>query len=204
MQEQIEQHTRNAQDILERAVTSSANIQRTISNVTASLASLHSSCDGFGEVMQQVKDLSKQLAQQSMNLTRTVSFSQTESRANSVVELSDRIFSLMQELFEATAKIDPLFTNIKTEIAAKTDTLETETEQLITEVANFQSAKEQLEQIVTLNGELSNLVRNISNTLETQLQNSQFSQTSIDKLATISDRITRQSLALIKSLEQLT
>ena len=165
---------------------------------------LSNSCQTFAETIGQVKDLSKQLAQQSMKMTRSVNLGQMEvSNQDSVVELSDQIFALMQELFEATAKIDPLFTSIKTEITDKTATFASETEQLMNGVEDFQTASQKLEQVVALNRELSNLISNISNSLDTQIQGSTFTQNSVADITNITQRIAQQSLAIITSLSEL-
>jgi methyl-accepting chemotaxis protein PixJ len=202
--EKLEEYTKDTQEIINRAVNNSSNIQRTVQNVTEEFENLSNSCQNFAENVEQVKDLSKQLAQQSMKMTRSVNLGQMEaSNQDSVVELSDRIFALMQELFEATAKIDPLFTSIKTEITAKTATFASETEQLMLGVDDFQAASQKLQQVVALNHKLSNLITNISNSLDTQIQGSTFAQTSVSNLTNITQRISQQSLAIITSLSQL-
>jgi methyl-accepting chemotaxis protein PixJ len=201
--EKLEQYTKDTQEIINRAVDNSSNIQRTVKNVTAGFENLNNSCHNFAATIEQVKDLSKQLAQQSMGMTRLANLSQMGvGNQDSVVEISDNIFSLMQELFEATAKIDPLFTSIKTEISAKTNTLESETELLINGVDNFQTASDKLEQIVSLNHDLSNLIKNISDSLDTQIKGSTFTTNAISDLTNITQRISQQSVAISKSLGQ--
>ncbi|VEP18636.1 hypothetical protein H1P_840017 [Hyella patelloides LEGE 07179] len=139
-----------------------------------------------------------------MNVARAVNLSQAEgSNQNSVIELSETIFSLMQKLFEAIAKIDPLFANIKTEITEKTTALESETQQLISEVNDFQTAHQKLARIVALNDEMSNLMEHISHALETKIQSSTFAQDSVHELADITERISQQSIAIIQSFNQL-
>ena len=204
MLEKIQHNTQITQDIIARAASSSSNIQRTVQSVTAGFASLDNSCQDFAETIEQVKDLSKQLAQQSMGMSRIINFSQAEgNNQNSVAELSDNVFSLMQELFEATAKIDPLFNSIKTEIKIKASTLESETQGLTEGVKEFQTASQNLEEIVALNSEMSNLVEKISESLETQIKGSTFAGESIHELAQITGRISQQSLAVVQSLNQL-
>jgi methyl-accepting chemotaxis protein PixJ len=201
---ELEQYTKDTQEIINRTANNSSNIQRTVQNVTVGFENLSNSCQDFAATIEQVKDLSKQLAQQSMGMTRVVNLSLIEgSTQNAVVELSDRIFSLMQELFEATAKIDPLFTSIKTEITTKTTTLESETELLMSGVNDFQTASQKLEQIVALNHELSNFTQNISDSLDTQIKGSTFAKNSVHDLTNITKRISEQSLAIIKSFNQL-
>ncbi|MEY2830903.1 MAG: hypothetical protein RLZZ574_161, partial [Cyanobacteriota bacterium] len=199
----LEQYTQDTQAILDRAANSGSNIQRTVQNVTVGFENLSNSCQTFAETIRQVKDLSKQLAQQSMGMARAINSSQLEpGNQDSAGDLSERIFTLMQELFEATARIDPLFTSIKTEITAKTTTLESETEQLMSGVDDFATASQNIEQIVALNHNMSNLMQNISDSLDTQIQSSTFTQNSVHKLTDITKRISQQSVAIIESFNQ--
>ena len=202
MNEQIEQYSKSTQDILERAAISSLNIQRTVESVTFRFANLSNSCQNFVDAIQKIKDISQQLAQQSMSISRAINSSQEQSDRHSIIELSDKIFSSMQELLEATAKIDPLFASIKTEIAAKSKTLESEAQQLNSGVNDFQRASQQIDRIVALNLEMSNLIENISNSLDNQIQKSTFTQESVHKLTDVTKRISQQSIAIIESFNQ--
>ena len=202
MHEQIEEYTKKIQDILERAATSSLNIQRTVESVSVGFENLGNSCQNFAKTIEKVKDISKQLAQQSMNMTRVMNLNSGEGDRDSTAELSDKIFSSMQKLFEATAKIDPLFDNIKSEIAAKSITLDSETQQLNSGVADFQTASQHLELIMALNLEMSNLIETISNSLDNQIQNSSFTQDSACDLTDITERISKQSVAIIESFQR--
>lgn len=98
---------------------------------------------------------------------------------------------------------DPFFNNIKTEIATKTATLESETQALVGGVDDFQTANQKLDQIASLNQEISNLIRNTSDSLETQIQGSTFAKDSVQELASITERISQQSIAMIQSFRQL-
>jgi len=109
----------------------------------------------------------------------------------------------MQDLVEATANIDPFFNSIKTEITAKTTTLESETQTLVNGVNQFQIASQNLEQIVALNQEISNLIKQTSISLETQIQDSIYTQKSVQELTQIMKRVAQQSSAMMESFNQL-
>ena len=202
--EQLEQSTKGTQEILDRAVNNSSNIQRIVQNVALVFNNLSQSCQKLSETINTLKDLSKQIAQQSMSITRAVNRSQIEEEnQNLIFDLSDTIFSLMQELFEATAKIDPLFANIKTEVKDKTIALESETQQLIGEVEEFRAARQKLDQIVALNHEMSNLIEIISQSVENQIQSSTFAKDSVQEVTSIAERISQQSATITQSFNQL-
>ena len=202
MAEEIEAHTKATQEILDRAVASSANIQRTVQHVTQGFSHLSNSCAEFSTTIQKVKDLGKQLAQQSMGMTRVINLPPADGNNQAAIaEMSDKIFSLMQELFETTATIDPLFNSIKTEITTKTTSLESETAALVSGVDDFQTASQKLDKITALNSELSNLIKNTSDALE--IQGSTFAADSAKELASITERISQQSVTIIESFGQL-
>ena len=204
MLEQLEKSTKDTQEILDRAVNNISNIKATVHNVTVGFEHLSNSCQNFSQTVNSLKDLSKQIAQQSMGITRALNISQMdESRQNSIMDLSDTIFSLMQELLEATAKVEPLFGNIKTELTEKTVALDLETQQLIDGVAEFQTVRQKLDQVIALNHDISNLIEVISQSLENQIQSSTFAQDSVQELADITERVSQQSMAITKSFNQL-
>jgi hypothetical protein len=49
---------------------------------------------------------------------------------------------------------------------------------------------------------MSNLMQNISDSLDTQIQSSTFTQNSVHELTDITKRISQQSLAIIESFKQ--
>lgn len=202
--EQIDQSVQDSQEILDRAVNNSSNIQQTVNTVTNVFENLGYSCQQLSETIATLKDLSKQIAQQSMTVSRSLNFSQIETANQDLMnDLSDRIFTLMQELFETTAKIDPLFANIKSEVVEKTITLELESQQLNSGVQEFQTVRQNLDQVIALNQEMSNLIDNISKSLDDQIQNSTFAKDSIQKVVSISERISAQSISMTQFFSQL-
>ena len=203
MLEQIEKNTKETQDILARTLNSSFQIKTTVQNVTAGLVNLSNSSQKFGETIYKIKDVSKQLAQQSLNMTRTLNLSQAEAiDQNDITKQSDAVFGLMQALFEATGMIEPLFDHIKTEITEKTAILQSETHNLFEGAENFEAANQKLDCVAALNHQMSDFL-NVSYSLENQIQNTNFTQDSVQELATITERISHQSVMVINSFNQL-
>ncbi|MDJ0594756.1 MAG: GAF domain-containing protein [Pleurocapsa sp. MO_226.B13] len=203
MHEQIEQCTQDTQEILARAIASSSSIQRTIQNATVKFENLSNSCQNFAETIDKIKLLSKHIASKSISIAQAKNLSQSEQdNQNPDLDLSDKILALIQKLFESVAKIEPLFANIQTEITEKKSTLGSQSQQLIDEIQEFQAASQKLDRIVVLNYEMSNLLEKISNSLETQIQSSTFAKSSVRELTDITERISQQSLAIVKSLNK--
>ena len=195
---------KDTQESLDRAVNSIANIQHTVQNVAVGFDNINHYCQKLSETVNTIKDVSKQLVQQSMSITRSINRSQIEqSSQNSIIDSSDTMFSLMQQLFEATAQVEPLFANIKLEVREKTIALDSGTQQLITGVGGFQAVRQKLERFAVLNNKMNILIENIAKSVENQTQSSAFAKDSIQEVASIAERISEQSMTITQSFNQL-
>ena len=195
---------KDTQESLDRAVNSIANIQHTVQNVAVGFDNINHYCQKLSETVNTIKDVSKQLVQQSMTITRSINRSQIEqSSQNSIIDSSDTMFSLMQQLFEATAQVEYLFVNIKLEVREKTIALDSGTQQLITGVGGFQAVRQKLERFAVLNNKMNILIENIAKSVENQTQSSAFAKDSIQEVASIAERISEQSMTITQSFNQL-
>ena len=195
---------KDTQESLDRAVNSIANIQHTVQNVAVGFDNINHYCQKLAETVNTIKDVSKQLVQQSMTITRSINRSQIEqSSQNSIIDSSDTMFSLMQQLFEATAQVEYLFVNIKLEVREKTIALDSGRQQLITGVGGFQAVRQKLERFAVLNNKMNILIENIAKSVENQTQSSAFAKDSIQEVASIAERISEQSMTITQSFNQL-
>ncbi|MDJ0569899.1 MAG: GAF domain-containing protein [Pleurocapsa sp. MO_192.B19] len=202
--EQLEEYINGTHEILDRAINNISNIQRTVQNIAVEFDSSSHFCQQFSETINTIVNLSKQIAQQSMSIIRIVNLGQIEERnQNSIIDVSDTIFSLIQQLFEVTARFEFLFTDIKTGVTEKTTALKSKTQQLSSGIAEFQVAHQNLDQVVALNNKMSTLIENISHSGENQTQSSTIAKDSIQELANIAKRISEQSIAITQSFSQL-
>jgi methyl-accepting chemotaxis protein PixJ len=195
---------KDTQESLEYTVNNISNIQRTVQNVAVGFDNLSHFSQKLAEAVNKITDLSKQIVQQSMSITRAVNRSQIEVNSqNSILDLSDTIFSLMQQLFEVSAKVEPLFANIQAEVRDKTIALDSGTQQLISGVGEFQTVRQKLDRVVTLQNKMNLLMENISKSVENQTQSSTFAKDSVQEVASIAERISAQSLTITQSFNQL-
>jgi methyl-accepting chemotaxis protein PixJ len=194
----------STQESLDRAVKSIVDIQRTVQNVAVGFDNINYSSQKLAETVNTIKDVSKQLVQQSMTISRSINRSQIEqSSQNSIIDSSDTMFSLMQQLFEATAQVEPLFANIKLEVREKTIALDSGTQQLISGIGEFQAVRQKLERFAVLNNKLNTLIDNIAKSVENQTQSSAFAKDSVQEVASIAERISEQSMTITQSFNQL-
>jgi methyl-accepting chemotaxis protein PixJ len=175
-----------------------------VQNVAVGFDNINHYCQKLAETVHTIKDVSKQLVQQSMSITRSINRSQIEqSSQNSMIDSSDAMFSLMQQLFEATAQVEPLFANIKLEVREKTIALDSGTQQLISGVGEFQAVHQKLERFAVLNNKMNTLIENIAKSVENQTQSSVFAKDSVQEVASIAERISEQSMTITQSFNQL-
>ena len=203
-QQQQNATVQDTKENLERNIASILNIQHTMQNIAIGSDRFGHSSQQLLETVQQVRDLSKQLVQQSMNLTREVNRSQIDSSdRDSVIDLSDAIFSLMQQLFEASTRVEPLFANIQTEAREKNLALDGGMQQLINSVEQFQTICQKLDRVVTLNQKINTPIENISRAVDNQTQSSIFAKNSVRQVASIAERISEQSTTITQSFDRL-
>ena len=194
----------DTKDSLELAVGHISEIQRTIQNASVGFNNVGSSTRSLFEAVNTIREVSKQIVQQAMNLNRAVNRGQMDANSqNSLMDLSDNVFSSMQQLYEASAKIEPLFNNIQTEIREKTIVLDSGIQQSLDGVGKFQSACQKLERVVTLHNKMNILIKNISQAVENQTQSSLFAKDSVKEVASIAERISAQSMNITQSFNQL-
>ena len=202
-QQQNELAIQDIKENLELAINNVSNV-RHIENVAVGFNNIGSSARSLWEAVNAIRDVSKQIVQQAMSLNRVANQSQIEgSNQNSMIDLSENIFSLMQQLYEASAKVEPLFANIKIEIKEKTITLDLETQQLVNGLDEFQSVRQKLERVATLHNRMNSLIENISRSVENQTQSSTFAEDSVREVAGIAERISEQSMTITQSFNQL-
>ena len=152
-------------------------------------------------VVNLIKDLGKQIAQHSMSMT--MSFTQSGVERESVVEHTNTILSAMQQLYEASAQIEPLLLAMEREsgegAAAKNSSLQ----QIVRRTELIVDSQQELEKIVTVNANTSELVDKIVRTSENQIQVSAFTKQSVQEVASLANRISSHSLAIAESFNQL-
>ena len=195
---------RNTQESLDRAVNRIADTEGTVRDLAVGFNNLGRSAHQLSETVNTIKDLSRQIVQQSMNAVRIINRGQIDADSqNSAMDLSDTIFALMQELFEASAKVEPLFADIRTEVKERTMTLESKLQQLNGNVGELQTVGQKLDRVVALNRKIDTLIENISRLLENQTQNSTFAKDSVQEVASIAEQISEQSMTITQSFDRL-
>ncbi len=203
-EQQKELAVQDTQASLNRVVNGIANTENTVQNLAVGFDNLVRSFKKLYETVNTIKGLSRQIVQQSMNTIKIINRSQIDAESqNSVMDLSDSIFTLMQELFDASAKVEPLFANIGTQVKDKTMALESGTHQLTGTVGELQTVRQKLDRVVTLNSKIDTLMKSISHLVENQTQSSTFAKDSVQEVASIAEQISEQSMTITQSFDRL-
>ncbi|MDJ0650252.1 MAG: GAF domain-containing protein [Xenococcaceae cyanobacterium MO_188.B19] len=202
--QQNELAAQTTQQSLERGVKNLSNAQGTVDNVAMGLEDFSNSCQEIFQTVKTVKDLSKQIVQKSMNIARAINSNQIpDSEQDSIVSSSDAIFALMQQLFETTAKVELQFANTQSEINNKAAILDSGKQQLISGIGEFQSITPKIDQLVTVNQQMTSSLENTSQSLENQIQSSNFANDSIQDVVDVAEKISEQSMIITESFQQL-
>ena len=90
-EQQNEMAVQSTQDTVERAISSVANLQRSVQNASIGLDEIAlTTLEKLADAVNSIEDISKQIVQQSMNMTRAVNRSQIEENdRSSIADLSD-------------------------------------------------------------------------------------------------------------------
>ena len=189
---------------LNHAVNNITNAENAVNNLAIGLNNLDRSSQKLYETVNTIKNLSRKIVKQSMNAVKIINRSQIDAESqNSVMDLSDTIFTLMQELFDASAKVEPLFNNIRTEVKERTMALESGTQQLTGSAGELQTVRQKLDRVVALNSKIDSLIENISHLVENQTQSSTFAKDSVQEVASIAEQISEQSMTITQSFDRL-
>ena len=203
-EEQKELAVQDTQASLNRAVNGIANTENIVRNLAVGFDNLVRSFQKLYEAVNTIKGLSRQIVQQSMNTVKIINRSQIDAESqSSVMDLSDSIFTLMQELFDASAQVEPLFANIGAEVKNKTMALDSGTQQLTGSAGELQTVRQKLERVVALNSKIGTLMKNISHLVENQTQSSTFAEDSVQEVASIAEQISEQSMTITQSFDRL-
>ena len=189
---------------LDRAVNSVADVERIVGDLAVGFENLDRTSQKLADLVNTIKNFSRQIAQQSMNTVRILNRSKIDPETqNSVMDLSDKILTLMQELFEASAKAEPLFADIRSEVKARTMAIDSGTRQLAGSGEDLQAVRQKLARFMTLNSEVNALIDKISDSVENQAQGSIFARDSVQEVANIGEQISQQLTNITQSFERL-
>jgi methyl-accepting chemotaxis protein PixJ len=190
------------QETLNRFLHNLVAIQESVNNTVHKVKGLRQSSPKLLEKVNLIKDLGKQIAQQSMNIT--VALTRTGNiEQEYVVELTNTVLSSMQQLYEASGQIDPLLLAIETETREGAAIIDSGIKELVSGTELVKNSQQNLEQIVTANANISELVDKIARASENQIEVSSFTRKSVQEVASLANRISTHSLAITESFNQL-
>ncbi|MGK7948729.1 MAG: GAF domain-containing protein, partial [Xenococcaceae cyanobacterium] len=190
------------QETLNLTVGNIAAIQDSVNDAETKIRQLSQSSPQLLEIANLIQDLAKHIAQQSMNLTITLS--KTESiPQDSVIELTNTVLSSMQQLYEASAQINPLLLTIETSTRDAVIALDSSRLKLTSGTDALKDVQQKLNQIPIANINRSLLVDKIARSAENQIQVSASVRQSVQQVGNLANQISKNSLAIAESFNRL-
>ncbi|MDJ0688090.1 MAG: GAF domain-containing protein [Xenococcaceae cyanobacterium MO_188.B32] len=190
------------QETLNQTVGSITAIQDSVNDAAVKIMHLSQSSPKLVEIVNLIQDLGKQIAQQSMNVT--IAISRTERiPQDSVVELTDTVLSSMQQLYEASAQINPLLFTLETATREAVTALDSSRLKLTNGTDALKDVQQKLNQIPLANINRGLLVDKIARAAENQIQVSASVRQSIQEVANLANNISKHSLAIAESFNRL-
>ncbi|MGK7936893.1 MAG: GAF domain-containing protein, partial [Xenococcaceae cyanobacterium] len=190
------------QETLNQAVDNITAIQDSVNDASLKIMQLSKSSPKLLEVVNLIQDLGKRLAQESMNLT--IAISRTESMPQlSVAELTKTVLSPMQQLYEASAQINPLLLSIERETRDAVTALDSSQLKLTKGTDALKDVQQKLSQINLDSVNRSLLVDKIVRASENQLQVSASVRQSVQEIGNLAHQISNNSFVMVESFNRL-
>jgi methyl-accepting chemotaxis protein PixJ len=190
------------QDSVSRTGASIVAIQEAIKEATGKIMRLSQSSQKLFEGLIAIKDLAKQMTQQSMNVT--IAAGRTGNVAQeSVIELVENVLTLTQQLVEATAKVEPLFAAIDTETYEIAAAMDVGTKQIVKGTESMKETQQQIEQVATISTKMNALIDKITQSATNQTQISTSASQSVQDVTNLADRVSKQSTKVVESFNKL-
>ena len=202
---QQQQHDSNLQVMQESMNLTLDNIvelRDALKETTIKMNHLSHSSQKFLEIVHLIQDLSKQIAQQSLNITIAISRT-TDQEQDSIFELTDTLLSSVQQLYKVIAQINPLLTAIDTEACKSKISIDSALHQAVNGTALVQDIEQKLEAIANANATMSSLVNKATNAAESQTMVSASTEQLIQNVIDLSHQISQHSLDITDSFSQL-
>ncbi|MBF2022046.1 MAG: GAF domain-containing protein [Hydrococcus sp. C42_A2020_068] len=189
-------------ETLNQSLDSISAIGDAFKDASVKVMRLSQSSQKLFEAVRTIKELAKQMTQQSMNVTimagRTGYVGQ-----DSVGELAESVLSLTQKLVEATANIEPLFSAIELEIKELAFGMEEGKQRLFGGTEPIEETRQKLDWVMTVNDKTNALADKIAQAATKGVQTSTSASQSVQEVANLANQILEQSIAVTESFNKL-
>jgi methyl-accepting chemotaxis protein PixJ len=189
-------------ETLNQSLDSISAIGNAFKDALVKVMRLSQSSQKLFEAVRSIKDLARQMTQQSMNVTimagRTGYVGQ-----DSVGELAESVLSLTQKLVEATANIEPLFSAIELEAQEVAFGMEEGKQQLFGGTESIKETRQKLDWVMSVNDKTNALADKIAQAATKGVQTSTSASQSVQEVANLANQILEQSIAVTESFNKL-
>ncbi len=179
-----------------------SSLQDSVQDATAKMNYVRESSQKIVAIVRLIQNLAKQIAQQSLNITIALGEHQN-SNQESTIELADTLLSHVQQLYKAIAKINPLLSGIDTEACQGKIAIDSALDKAVTGTKLIQDTQRNIEQIRTINGNISLLFAKFAQDSQNQTIISQSTGESVHKVVNLANQISEHSSAITESFQQI-
>jgi methyl-accepting chemotaxis protein PixJ len=186
--------------ILGQATDSITDTQKEIVQAVVKVNNLTQTSQELSEKLELIENIVKQLTDRSLNVLT----SQTENvEREQALEFTEGAISLMQQLSKVTADMKTVFATLEIDADEATDLMSSGAQNVSTGVELVQQTQQKFKQIETSNNRIKVLAEKIYQAIGNQVQTSNFVSQSVQEVASLTQHISKQSLTVIDSFDQL-
>ncbi|MGK7952707.1 MAG: GAF domain-containing protein [Xenococcaceae cyanobacterium] len=179
-----------------------ANLQEFVREASDQMNHLSYSSQGMIDTIQLIQNLVKQIVQQSLNIT--IAIGRLESgQQESMIKLTDKLLLDAQELYKASAQINPLLSVIDTKVDRSKIAMDSAIERAIESTELVQDSKVKLRQIMPLNAEVDRILQQFTQASQQQITIAKSTGESISQIVNLANQISEYTNALTESFNQL-
>lgn len=179
-----------------------ANLQEFVREASDQMNHLSYSSEGIIDTIQLIQNLVKQIVQQSLNIT--IAIGRLESgQQESMIKLTDKLLLDAQELYKASAQVNPLLSVIDTKVNQSKIAMDSAIERAIESTELVQDSKVKLRQIMPLNAEIDRIFQQFTQASQEQTTIAKSTGESISQIVNLANQISAYTNALTDSFNQL-
>jgi twitching motility protein PilJ len=185
---------------MEQTVESILELRQTIGDTAKKVKRLGESSQQISKVVSLISQIAIQTNLLAINAGIEAARAGEDSHGFAAV--AEEVGALATRAAEATQEIEQLVATLQQETSEVAEAMEQGTSQVVEGTHIVETAKQSLEQIVTVSQQIDALVRSISTATESQVETSHTITALMQKIAAIAERTAQSSTAVSASLHQ--
>lgn len=178
------------------------SLQYSVQEANSKMNYLSHSSQTMLQTVHLVQNLVKKIVQQSLNITITIG--RTESaEQESIIKLTDKLLSTVQELYKASAQVNPLLSLIDTEVVQSKLAMESAIDMAIDNTKIIQNSQRKLNQIISNNADSNFILEQFVHASQKQTKIAASTVKPVSQIVNLAHLISQYTKAITESFNQL-